>query len=293
MRFRPIQAVLTSAVLAALPAIVASGPFVPGSAFEPLLAVCLANPADAHCDQDAEIQGWASSVASYLPGSEVSSTFQTPHLALGAASVGDALDIVSLGRGGSITLSFDVPIADGDGADFAVFENGFEVAGGTLFTELAWVEVSSNGTDFVRFNNASITPLGLGAFDTLDPTNFTGLAGKYALGQGTAFDLFALAGAPNLDIMRVTHVRIVDIVGDGSALDTPGNPIFDPFPTEDSAGFDLDAIAVLNQANVVPPEEPVDVPLGPLPTLMIPVVIGTAATRLRAHKKTVLTRRKP
>ncbi len=36
-------------------------------------------------------------------------------------------------------------------------------------------------------------------------------------------------------------------MGDGSYLDTWGNIIYDPYPTTGSAGFDLDAIGVLNQ----------------------------------------------
>lgn len=60
---------------------------------------------------------------------------------LGSATFGAAADaigsptetfgVVSLGDGGSITLTFDAGIGDGPGADFAVFENGFGVAGNT------------------------------------------------------------------------------------------------------------------------------------------------------------------
>jgi len=35
-------------------------------------------------------------------------------------------------------------------------------------------------------------------------------------------------------------------VGDGSCTDSFGNVIYDPHPTEGSAGFDLDAVGVLN-----------------------------------------------
>jgi hypothetical protein len=38
---------------------------------------------------------------------------------------------------------------------------------------------------------------------------------------------------------------VVDIVGDGAALDSFGHPIYDPTPTIGTGGFDLDAIAVL------------------------------------------------
>ena len=52
-----------------------------------------------------------------------------------------------LGDDGSLVLTFPAPIADGAGPDFAVFENAFS----TEFLELAFVEVSSDGTNFTRF----------------------------------------------------------------------------------------------------------------------------------------------
>jgi hypothetical protein len=80
----------------------------------------------------------------------------------------------------------------------------------------------------------------------VDPTQVDGFAGKYRQGFGTPFDLDNLADDPNLDKNAVRYVRIVDIPGDGASLDTSGDPIYDPFPTTDSAGFDLDGVAVLN-----------------------------------------------
>ncbi|MEZ4549679.1 MAG: hypothetical protein R2874_04140 [Desulfobacterales bacterium] len=58
-------------------------------------------------------------------------------------AVGSSFDVV-LGRGGSIILTFDPPVENGEGWDFAVFENSFN----DFNLELAFVEVSSNGTDF-------------------------------------------------------------------------------------------------------------------------------------------------
>jgi hypothetical protein len=52
-------------------------------------------------------------------------------------------------------------------------------------------------------------------------------------------------GAVDLD--NVVYVRVVDVVGDGSATDSFGRVIYDPYPTTGSAGFDLEAIAVLHQ----------------------------------------------
>lgn len=189
---------------------------------------------------------WATGWENYNVGSNVDATWQTPQKALGKA-VGTSYDIVSLGRGGQITMTFDTPIADGEGWDLAVFENSFS----DTFLELGYVEVSSNGTDFFRFDNDSLTSSPVGGFGSVDPTNITGLASKYKQGYGTPFDLAELANvSPMLDINNVGYVKILDIVGDGSYYDTSGDVIYDPYPTVGSAGFDLDAIGVIHTAAV-------------------------------------------
>lgn len=222
-----------------------AGPFAPAAGTAGSTAV------DA---SSADIIGWASTVNSYSPGTNVDIGFQTPSRSLGPAgnsdgnNIGVTFDIVSLGRGGSITLTFDNPISNGAGDDFAIFENSFS----NNFLELAWVEVSSNGSDFSRFPGASLTPSVVGPFSsTMDPTNITGLAGKYRAGFGTPFDLESLLGSANLDINNITHLRIVDIIGDGSTVDNLSppvgpNPIYDPYPTSGSAGFDLESVAVMH-----------------------------------------------
>lgn len=197
---------------------------------------------------DAAFVGWATGYADYSPGTNVDATWMTPEKALGKA-VGDSYDVVVLGRGGSITLTFDTPIANGEGYDFAVFENSFS----STFLELGWVEVSSNGTDFYRFGGVSLTQNPVAGFGTVDPTNITGFAGKYQQGWGTPFDLEFMDGIEGLNIMAINYIRIVDIIGDGSEFDALGNPIYDPYPTFQSAGFDLDAIGVINVAAVPVP----------------------------------------
>ncbi len=192
---------------------------------------------------------WADGVADYSPGIVLSNQFLNSAHALGPAygmpGQTNALDVTGLGEGGQITLTFPVPIADGPGPDFAVFENGFTDAGGeSAWCELAFVEVSSDGTNFVRFPSHCIEPDPIA--DWAAPAAYGGLAGKHPLGSGTPFDLRALAGTPGLDVRRVTHVRIVDIIGDGSTPDSYGNPIYDPVTPWGPADFDLDAVGVLN-----------------------------------------------
>jgi len=191
---------------------------------------------------------WATGYNHYNIGTNVDSVWQTPALALGPAS-GTSFDIVSLGDGGQITMTFDPPIQNGEGWDFAVFENAFN----DYILELAYVEVSSNGKDFVRFDSVSLTPDPVSGYGSLDATLINGLAGKYRQGYGTPFNLSDLLDQEDvqsgtIDISRITHVRIIDIVGDGSCFDSQGHEIYDPFPTVGSGGFDLDAIGVSNGA---------------------------------------------
>ena len=156
-----------------------AGPYPPAAGQSGSTAVYMDDP---------DFVEWASGYVNYVVGSEVDSTWQTPEMALDKA-VGDSFDIVSLGRGGEITLAFDPPIKNGEGWDFAVFENSFS----DTFLELAFVEVSSDGISFVRFDNDSLTSEPLGGYGAIDPTDISGFAGKYRQAYGTPFDLQDLA----------------------------------------------------------------------------------------------------
>jgi hypothetical protein len=171
--------------------------------------------------------------------------------ATGFNSLGD-LDAVEIAAGvapGYLTVTFPVAIRDGAGADFAIFENGF--AFGTpngLFAELAYVEVSSNGTDFLRFDSLStnVAPVtGSGAFAGFDTSNIRNLAGKHAAGFGTPFDLAELTFAPlaqngTVNLQNILYVRLVDIPGNGAFLDSQGRPILDNWlTTGGTGGFDF------------------------------------------------------
>jgi len=178
---------------------------------------------------------------------------------LGFANVGDSSmvigqaltnGVVSLGDGGSAICTFQYPIKNGIGNDFAVFENSFD----DTFLELAFVEVSSDGINFVRFPSHSLTDTTIqtGTFGTTDATKLNNLAGKYRGSYGTPFDLQELASNPNLNINAITHVKIIDVVGSINKAfakrDSYNNMINDPWPTPfPNGGFDLDAIGVINQ----------------------------------------------
>lgn len=179
-------------------------------------------------------------------------SFGVPENALGPAS-GTSEDVVSLGDGGIATLSFELPIINGEGFDFCVFENAFT----DHFLELAHVEVSSDGVHFVRFPSVSLTQTAtqIGPFGSLDPTKIHNLAGKYRQGFGTPFDLDDLIDSSGIDLNNITHVRLIDVVGSidpqFGTTDSEGNIINDLFPTPFySSGFDLDAVGVIHEGTL-------------------------------------------
>jgi hypothetical protein len=161
---------------------------------------------------------------------------------------------VSLGDGGSAILQFEYSIRNGDGPDFAVFENSFD----GLFLELAFVEVSSDGFNYSRFPATSYTDtaIQITAFSYLEAKMLNNLAGKHAMLFGTPFDLEELRDTPGLDINAISHIRLVDVVGSIEAQfcsrDAGGRMINDPFPTPfPSSGFDLDAVGVIHDNNPI------------------------------------------
>ncbi|MEP4076635.1 hypothetical protein [Haloferula sp.] len=169
---------------------------------------------------------------------------------------GDPYPVASLGDGGVATLRFSIPVADGPGADIAVFENAFD----STYLELAHVEVSSDGIHFTRFPSVSGTQseTQIGGLQSggIDPGDLINLAGAYPGGEGTPFDLAELRGlSPWLDVSRITHVRVIDVVGSVDPAygtrDSLGNLINDPWKTNfTTGGFDLDAVGAFYPAPV-------------------------------------------
>ncbi len=161
--------------------------------------------------------------------------------------------VVSLGDGGQAIATFSEAIGNGPGPDFAIFENGFA----NHYMELAFVEVSSNGINYSRFESISETPtdVQIDNFSYSDCRYLYNLAGKYRVYFGTPFDLEELSGIAGLNINNITHIRIIDVVGsissDIASYDSQGNVINDPYPTPfESGGFDLDAIGVIHNAEL-------------------------------------------
>lgn len=181
-------------------------------------------------------QPWANTVVAFEPGPEAGfGDAELPGIVLGPPAGGSptagSLDVLSLGVGGEITLSFDGPIVDGPGPDLIVFENVFFIgdSSGEAFVEPASVSVSEDGETWHVFpcvahedgtwaGCAGLSPQATPAEDwqtPLDP-ELTG---------GDAFDL------ADLGLSEVDYVRIQDLGLGGEA------------PT---GGFDLDAVAVVH-----------------------------------------------
>ena len=203
--------------------------------------------------------GWSDLTRGYQNISNTSAGFVNFGAATNALGPADAtLDapysVVTLGDGGSITLTFDHPIVNGPGNDFAVFENAVT----DTFLELGFVEVSSDGVNFFRFNAVSLTQTNsqIPSFGSVDTTSIRNLAGKYRAGYGTPFDLDELRGiSPQLNVNHIVAVRVKDVVGSINpsygTTDSLGNLINDPWSTPfPTGGFDLDAIGVLNRLNL-------------------------------------------
>lgn len=190
---------------------------------------------------DSRIVSWAYGVqvkrGFTAPNGTTRVSYGTPDMAQGVPD-STTTTAISLGFGGEALITFDRPIVNGRGFDFAVFENPF----GPNFLELAFVEVSSDGEHFFRF---PATSLSTSSSDVM-AQHYNNLAGKYEVGYGTPFDLSDLPDDENLDKMNIRFVRLIDVT-EGVDTDAQGNVIYDsPCAGSYSAGFDLTGVAVMN-----------------------------------------------
>ncbi len=268
-----------------------------------------ADPGDPDAIINPIFRSWATGMESYAPAPGVGSDWDDPTKALGPAT-GDHTNIVSLGdlnqsqidQGtppGQIILVFGDPcnpddpnhIRDVAGYDFAIFENGFTSSftnpvygfiSGQIFAELGYVEVSTDGINFVRFPSVNLTDSPVGLWGTIDINDIFNLAGKHPNGYGkctgTPFDLREIADEPLIttgivDINNIIYVRIVDVPGNGNFNDEAtahidpdtwpnwanydvNHPVYDAWVTWGSGGFDLEAAGALH-----PQEHPADINL--------------------------------
>jgi hypothetical protein len=155
----------------------------------------------------------------------------------GSSCLGPDTGITNLGENGSIVLTFPEPIvANGVGNEFAVFSNGFEDG----YCKLGQVFVSNDDVNWTEMPNYSLTPGPVSTYGLIDVTDIQGYIGKYRTGYGEPFSL------ESVGLSEVSYVKIVDIQGNGSVLDSNGNPIYDNYPNDD--GCNVSGVGVLSAA---------------------------------------------
>lgn len=204
---------------------------------------------------------FADTVVGYVPGIGVDTSYITPGTALGSPErfTGEGVfpsvvtpfnpafgtdELVSIGRGGSLTLSFDEPIVNDPnnpfGLDFIIFGNAGlidssypdGVVGGAYSLSSGVIEVSSNGTTWFTLAATQIETsyATLGYSDLTDPfalssgdvlADFTKpvdpsfaivngltfsqiLAGYSGSGGGTGID-FSASGLSSISFIRISN----------------------------------------------------------------------------------------
>ncbi|HYC57165.1 MAG TPA: hypothetical protein VEL28_19700 [Candidatus Binatia bacterium] len=200
-------------------------------------------PAGAAAELSAARKGdaWLDRVREFAPGTSAGfGAEELPGIVLGMPEgLGDeqgSLDVVSLGKGGSIVVSFDDnAVVDGPGDDLVIFENAFHAGSipGPVFTEYAFVEVSRDGRQWLAFPFDAGSGAGLAGQAPVYATSSNGIDPLDAAGGGDRFDI----GALGLDLVR--FVRLTDA---GDQIDDYGNHSF----AGTKGGFDLDAAAAIH-----------------------------------------------
>lgn len=175
-----------------------------------------------------------SSIVSFEPGSGAGfGQDKLPDVILGVPEGGGlnygGLDVLSLGKQGSVIIKMGAFVYDGPGPDFVVFENPFAVAGSEnqVYVEPATVAVSKDGILFETFpcaehppwqGCAGITPVYASTSNHIDPRDLSAAGGD-------AFDL------QSVGLERIRYIQVTDRLGKGS---------------NGQAGFDLDAIVAIH-----------------------------------------------
>jgi hypothetical protein len=181
---------------------------------------------------------FATGVFSFTPGACAGfGQSSLPDIVLGPPKGGGdtkgSLDVVSLGRGGEIILSFEPSvIVDGPGTDLVVYENVFYAAADPTqaYVEPGEVSVSEDGVTWTTFPCDATTPPYTGCAG-LRPVYATdeASAANLATGGGDQFDLATIG------VARAKYVRIRDKTAQRCTSQGP-----------DTNGFDLDAIGAVH-----------------------------------------------
>jgi hypothetical protein len=188
---------------------------------------------------------YASEVVRFEPGAEAGfGEAKLPGVVLGPPKglglEAGSLDVLSLGKGGSIELAFDGgAIVDVEGPDFVVFENAFWPSGdaSSVFAEPGEVSVSEDGENWLEFA-CDAEGDGAGRFEgcagwspTLDYDAARTVPLDPTVTGGDAFDL------ADVGLSSARFVRVVDRSNAGE---------------EPTAGFDLDAVGAVELSPAEP-----------------------------------------
>jgi len=156
---------------------------------------------------------------------------------VGTGDVFGSFDVVSLGDEGEIVVELGHYVVDGPGPDFIVFENPFNIAGDpeNPFAEPGEVSVSEDGVEWSTFPCVGPFQCDINGYPYgtcagwhpvySNPDNGISPFDAVAAG-GDAFDL------ADIGVKRAKFIRIRDM-----------NRVCSSAP---SAGFDLDAISIIN-----------------------------------------------
>ena len=176
------------------------------------------------CELDYIPDPFVSDVISYSPGEgagfgqdQYPEIVQGPPMGMGENA--GSLDVLSLGEGGEIIVSFsNLDIIDGDGPDLIVFENPF-----IGWTEIAIVSASMDGESWTEWPCNFETQEGCAGVQPVlsHPDNCID-ARDVELAGGDSFDL------ADIGMTQARFIRIQD-----AAVSGPG-------------GFDLDAVVIVH-----------------------------------------------
>lgn len=165
---------------------------------------------------------FADAVVGYIPGTGVDASYTVPATTLGSPErfTGEGVfpsvvtpfnpvfgtdELVSIGRGGSLTLSFDEPVMNDPsnpfGLDFIIFGNSGlidssypdGVVGGAYSLSSGVIEVSSNGTTWFTLASTQIET----AYATL---GYSDLSDPFAVSAGNVLSDFTLPVDPSFAI---------------------------------------------------------------------------------------------
>lgn len=208
--------------------------------------VVFALVAAATCAADAVGNPWADSIEFYDPGANAEPGYTTPGMALGSPQrmTGEGTpwpgavtpfngawttdEVVSVGAGGQLIVSFDEPITNDAshlfGVDFLIFGNGFfndgnypnGVAAGLIEEGPFTVSVSADGDDYVE--------VATNQFDAMFPTlGYLDLSGPYETAPGLVPSDFTKPVDPSLTYADFDGKTFAEIVAlyDGSGGGIP------------------------------------------------------------------------